>query len=58
MTEMLPESERVPDAEEVSVDYLYKPRPPSHEFHFRTGAMLGVVTIVALLLGLLRWLFA
>ena len=50
------EPDRVPDPDEVSVDYLYKPRPPSHEFHFRMKSMLALVTVVALLLGLLKWL--
>jgi len=50
------EPPEVPDPDEVSVDYLYKPRPPSHEFHFRLKTMLGVLTAVALLSGLLGWL--
>ncbi len=52
------ESEKVPDPDDVSVDYLYKPRPPSHEFHFGMKAMLGVLTGVALLFGLLSYLFS
>ncbi len=58
MTEPNKDPREVPDAEDVSVDYLFKPRPPPHEFHFRMIAMLKVVTWVALLLGLLRFLFA
>jgi len=54
----MPESEKVPDPDEVSVDYLYQPRPPSHEFHFRMKAMLGLLTAVALLFGLLSFLFS
>lgn len=54
----MPELETRPDPDDVSVDYLYKPRPPSHEFHFRTKALLGLMTVVALVLGLLRVVFS
>ena len=50
------EREKFPDPDDVSVDYLYKPRPPAHEFHFRTKAMLAVITVVALVLGAIRFL--
>ena len=51
------EPRELPDPEEVSVDYLIEPRPPSHEFHFGLKSMLGALAVVALLAGLLSMLF-
>lgn len=47
------EPRKMPDPDDVSVEYLYQPRPPSHEFRFRMKTMMVVMTVVALVCGLI-----
>jgi hypothetical protein len=47
-----------PDPADVSAEYLYLPRPPSHEFRFHLRTLLLLMLGVAVLLTVGRLLFS